>query len=58
MDYELIKLGYPRDQIAQMDPAMKRFITQRASAPAAALAPAAVAPAAGQPARQPAGQAG
>jgi len=52
LDYELEKLGYTKDQLRSMDPATKRFVTQRASMP---TAPAAVA-ATAQPARQPTGQ--
>jgi hypothetical protein len=47
IDYELTKLGYPREQLATMDPATKRYIVANATAPTsfpAAVAPRAVVP--------------
>jgi hypothetical protein len=60
IDYELIKLGYAREQLATMDPATKRYIVANATAPTSfptAVTPAAVAPAAAPtaPAGAPAG---
>jgi hypothetical protein len=49
IDYKLSQLGYTREQIAKMDPAMKRYIAANATAPTAPTAPTAATPAATAP---------
>ena len=49
IDYTLGQLGYTRDQIAKMDPAMKRYVAANATAPTAPIAPTAATPAATAP---------
>jgi hypothetical protein len=44
VDYRLGQLGYTRDQIAKMDPAMKRYVAANATAPIAPTAPTAAKP--------------
>ena len=44
IDYTLGQLGYTRDQIAKMDPAMKRYVAANATAPTAPTAPTAAKP--------------
>jgi len=44
VDYKLGQLGYTRDQIAKMDPAMKRYVVANATAPTAPTAPTAAKP--------------
>jgi hypothetical protein len=44
IDYKLSQLGYTREQIAKMDPAMKRYIAANATAPTAPTAPTAAKP--------------
>jgi hypothetical protein len=44
IDYTLGQLGYTRDQIAKMDPAMKRYVAANATAPTAPTVPTAAKP--------------
>jgi len=44
IDYKLSQLGYTREQIAKMDPAMKRYVAANATAPTAPTAPTAAKP--------------